>query len=215
MKKTLTVLMMVLLAALLVISCDSSTPPAKTYTVGDNGPAGGYIFYVNPNYEEGSSDTAKNWHYLEAAPADLENKYIFGFYRTGASGSNTTVGTAGGIGTGKSNTAALVKAMGDGAYSESSGTAKASYYAAKACADYGNDTAYDDWFLPSKDELDLMYTNLKEQGMGGTWQSSTSSSYWSSSEKDGNSACTKFFYNGDRKNENRGDNYFVRPIRSF
>jgi hypothetical protein len=34
------------------------------YEVGDVGPAGGFIFYKNPNY---ASD---GWRYLEAAPFD-------------------------------------------------------------------------------------------------------------------------------------------------
>lgn len=43
---------------------------------------------------------------------------------------------------------------------------KISDYAAKKCLNHeagGND----DWFLPSRDELDLMHKNLKLQGLGG------------------------------------------------
>ena len=32
--------------------------------------------------------------------------------------------------------------------------------AVNACLNYGNGTSYDDWFLPSKDEFALIYTNI-------------------------------------------------------
>ncbi|GHV10498.1 hypothetical protein FACS189491_00040 [Spirochaetia bacterium] len=45
------------------------------------------------------------------------------------------------------------------------------------CASFNYD-GYTDWFLPSLDELDLMYKNLAMKGLGGF----TGDWYWSSSE---------------------------------
>ncbi len=80
------------------------------------------------------------------------------------------------------------------------------YYAAKACADYGAKTAYDDWFLPSLDEPALMYTNLKEKD--GTWGSE---SYWSSSGNDNTSAWYVNFSDGDQISAVRTNSKGVRP----
>ena len=72
-------------------------------------------------------------------------------------------GTA--IGTGQANTTAIVTTQGAGSY------------AAQLCNDL-TVGGYNDWFLPSKDELDLMYENLYLQEVGGF----TDDYYWSSSE---------------------------------
>lgn len=56
-------------------------------------------------------------------------------------------------------------------------------YAAKLCGDLEvihNGILYDDWFLPSKDELDLMYKNLKLNKL----RDFSRTGYWSSSEDD-------------------------------
>ena len=62
-------------------------------------------------------------------------------------------GTGIDIGTGAANTYAIVTALGEGTY------------AAKLCHDL-NLNGYTDWFLPSIEELHLMYTNLHLAGLG-------------------------------------------------
>ncbi len=206
------------------------TTPSEVakYKVGDIGPAGGYVFYdCDADNSLGNADglvsTECGWRFLEVAPEDLsytnssgttKSTYLFGYYRTSSSGSNLTVGTKTAIGTGKANTEALVKAMGETAYTESSGTTKG-IYAAKACADYSiteDGTVYDDWFLPSKDELKLMYVNLYKQGLGSF---ATYDYFWSSSEYGNDNAWLQYFGSGNQDNTNRYDNSYVRPVRAF
>lgn len=185
----------------------------KTYTTFDYGPTGGYVFYDKGSYSDG-------WRFLEAAPEDLSYTddsgtlvytYPFGYYskdRTSSTGTNLEVGTSTDIGTGKNNTIALVNAMGTLTYTSSSGTTKGKY-AAKACDDYSlikDGVVYDDWFLPSKDELNLLYTNLSEKGLG----SFAKRNYWSSSEYDYRWAWSDYGYS-----ISKSDNNGVRPVRAF
>jgi hypothetical protein len=137
------------------------------------GPSGGYVFYENPTWE------TDGWRYLEAAPSDVivdpnDSLHIFGYYKV--EGTETHIGTNFGIGTGRANTNALVGAMGAAAHDNGSGTT--TDYAAKLCDDFTILTV-DDWFLPSKDELDLMFLRLHKEGLGGF---SGGQYYWSSSE---------------------------------
>lgn len=212
--------------------CHESRSEYKTYATGASGPAGGKVFYdCDADNESGNADGLKSsecgWRYLEAAPADL-GTFIFGYYRTSDSGSNLFVngtttynasnctGTA--IGTGKANTEKLVNAMGSQAYLSSSGSDKAAY-AAKACADYviGD---FDDWFLPSKDELNAVFTNLWVASHEGF----ASGYFWSSSEDSGNAgqAWEQYFDDsnpylgpGKKNLQTRFQSYYVRPIRAF
>ncbi len=180
------------------------------YIIGDIGPAGGLIFYDKGSYSDG-------WRYLEVAPSDIEvnGEYyqIFGYYRTTPGGDNLTVGTGTAIGTGEANTENLVESMGStgiNAYTQSMGTTTVSY-AANICANYTGGK-YDDWFLPSKDELNLMYENLYRKGLGGF----SSSYYWSSSEEFGGEyAWVQGFYYGDRLGNLQSDACRVRPVRAF
>jgi len=194
--------------------------------IGDIGPAGGYIFYdcdADNDVEYFSNDEVKTnkdglissecgWRYLEAAPEDLSGQYCFGYYRKSSFDENLSVGTYVAIGTGKANTEALVTAMGEAAYTESSGSEKG-MYAAKACADYSievDGVVYDDWFLPSKKELDLMFTNLCEKGLGSFVKNLYFYCYWSSSEYGVDCAYECGVYHTVR-----GDSYRVRPVRAF
>jgi hypothetical protein len=150
---------------------------APLYKIGDEGPAGGLIFYDKGNNSDG-------WRYLEAAPASTEWKDI----RWGPNGE--IKGTRTEMGTGKRNTQIIVNhAVATGG----------NYRAAWLCdsLEYGG---YDDWFMPSKAELNLMYLNLKERGLGGfvtEW-------YWSSSESGDNNSWTQGFGSGNQINDPYG-----------
>jgi hypothetical protein len=168
---------------------------APVYEIGDPGPAGGLICYVNL---DGFNSNGVICHYLEAAPADL------GTCQWG--GNNTNCGaTRTDIGTGAANTAALAT-HDHGTPSSGSGL----HIAARACAGYSYG-GYSDWFLPSKDELALMYTNLKAQELGGF----SDTDYWSSSENDSNYAWKQNFALGSQGTYQKVHERLVRAVRAF
>ncbi len=78
-------------------------------------------------------------------------------------------------------------------------------YAARMC-DIHEAGGYSDWFLPSKDELDLMYRYLKKNNLGGF----SEVYYWSSSENDAATAWTQPVGDGIQYYTSRG-NAFVGP----
>ncbi|MDR1786871.1 MAG: flagellar basal body-associated FliL family protein [Treponema sp.] len=173
------------------------------YKVGDTGPAGGTIFYMD---RAGFISNGVIWHYLEAAPADLPGTYQWGGYDASCS-------TGMAIGTGAENTAVLAS-HDHGTTDYGSGL----HLAAKACTNY-TFGGYSDWFLPSWDELNLMYTNLKKKGLGGF----SDSDYWSSSE-DGNGAAWGQYFDDSAPNfdndnhhtvEFKNDSLLVRAARMF
>jgi hypothetical protein len=156
---------------------------ATFYAVGDPGPGGGIVFYDKGNSGGG-------WRYLEAAPASAEFKAEWDLYKTSVPGTNT------GIGTGKRNTE-IVAGRGGAA--------------AKRCAALTTG-GYRDWFLPSKDELDLMYKNLKARGLGGF----SNSWYWSSSEYNSNvRAWCQNFSGGSQGYGSKDSANSVRAVRAF
>ncbi|MDR3301494.1 MAG: DUF1566 domain-containing protein, partial [Spirochaetaceae bacterium] len=174
---------------------DSATAGGTTYAVyaiRETGPAGGWIFYENQNY------AADGWRYLEAAPedcADAEWGLCWG------ENNNIDVpGTNTGIGMGKENTRLIVQKYPDGSY------------AAHLCKDYRGG-GKDDWFLPSKDELSLMWTNLKQQDLGGF----SGSYYWSSSQ-DGAGIIDSWlqdFSSGYQTRFRKYEAHSVRAVRAF
>jgi hypothetical protein len=174
-------------------STSSSTQPkastaSKTYSLGGTGPAGGTIFYDKGSYSDG-------WRYLEAAPASTEWKSK----EWGVKGEAVPSADGTAVGTGRRNTEDIIAAQGRG-----------DTYAAQLCAGltYGG---YSDWFLPSKDELDLMYENLHQQGIGGF----AGANYWSSSEYSYDSAWLQYFLNGNQYSYSKNNYYRVRAVRAF
>jgi hypothetical protein len=164
------------------------------FAPGDVGPAGGLIFYVNPNY------AADGWRYLEAAPFDQSAGAMWGCFRRAIPGAR---GTA--IGTGKQNTKDMLEACAE------PGTA------AFLCAHFRLN-GVDGWFLPSRDELAAMYRNLRAKGLGDFQDRGIvdNFTYWASSQNDADMAAHVDFadlgrLHGDDKDFPRR----VRAIRAF
>lgn len=159
------------------------------YALRDTGSAGGLIFYVK---EGGYSD---GWMYLEAAPASTEWTVIY----WGSSGTFISE-TKQGIGTGQSNTDIIVYWLDNNSEADR---------AAQIC-DALTEGSYNDWFLPSKDELGLMYTNLKDKGVGGFV-----GFYWSSSEINADGAWGQNFNDGNKYSGSKTGYGGVRAVRAF
>ena len=124
-----------------------NTRPSGNYTIGSKGPAGGYIFY-----DQGKD--INGWRYMEVTPMDIvsSNSYSMGCYCV------DVLNTSAAIGSGILNTKQW----------ESAGCVTiAKDYS------FGN---YKDWFVPSKDELNLIYQNLKLKNIGNF----NNIQYWSS-----------------------------------
>ena len=122
------------------------------------------------------------------------------------------VGTETAVGTGEANTTALL-AMGDTAYTSVLGDSEA-VYAGKVCYDFSWESEgllYEDWFLPAKDELNLMYQRLFIPRIGGL----SGNSYWSSSEGSDTLAWYQALFDGDQHGITRGSTFKIRPIRAF
>lgn len=242
------------LAAFTFVSCEPEKgPDREEYSIGSRGPAGGWIFYdCDADNDSGNADglvsSECGWRYLEAAPADItvgsSREFIYGFYMKSATGEKLYVNgttfynkddcTGVKIGTGKSNTEKLIAVMGSSAYYRNYVSYKyesTSLYAAKLCDEYSVN-GYDDWFLPSINELSEMYMALKCNGeadyclsnlgkthaVTSTEESRASfakSYYFSSSEYNDSSAHIQHFSNGNRHSDSRGFKYYVRAVRAF
>ena len=71
--------------------------------------------------------------------------------------------------------------------------------------------SYSDWYLPSKYELNLMYINLKAQGLGGF----ASAYYWSSIEYSSDFVWVQTFGNGNQHYFSKDCPLKVRAVRGF
>jgi DUF1680 family protein len=161
---------------------------------GDTGPAGGVIFYKNPNY------ATDGWRYLEAAPVDQSAGAKWGCFRRAIAGARGT-----GIGTGKRNTEEMLAAC---AEPES---------AASVCANYSLNGVRG-WFLPSRDELALLYRVWKTAAPGafaggGAVDNVT---YWASSQQTADMASHIDFADSGRQHSDDKDfPRRVRAVRAF
>ncbi len=153
------------------------------YFVGGFGPAEGIVFYDKGSYSDG-------WRYLEAAKSDQATRVEWGVRGTSVGGTST------GIGSGKANTEKIVNKLGSG------------NYAVRICYDLVLG-GYDDWFLPSRDELYELY---KQKDTVGSFASDI---YWSSSEYGSNYAWGQGFYSGGQYGDDKSLDVHVRAVRAF
>jgi len=186
--------------------------------IGSKGPAEGLIFYDKGEYTNG-------WRYLEAAPASSEFQAPWGLFGITCPGTNT------GIGTGKTNTDIIINLL------NANGQANKAAQICNALSING----INDWFLPSKEELEVMYSELcvKRNNIGGfgalyiqnckenkiDWNSASSKwYYWSSSDYKTigsleNTWVLNFkdgkLWHLNKAYFNRNCEYFVRAIRAF
>lgn len=159
----------------------------NTLSVGQTGPGGGIVFFNKGNTNGG-------WQYLESATSDQSTGIAWGCDGTSIPGTQLTVGS------GEVNTSLIV-----------AGCNEASF-AAKLCNDLVSG-GQSDWFLPSRDELNLMYLNMYLNSQGNF---NTSAYYWSSTET--NSYYAWFFlFNGGYANDyvNKYNAKYVRAVRAF
>ena len=85
-------------------------------------------------------------------------------------------------------------------------------FAAKACAEYSvieNGVLYDDWYLPSKYEMNLLYQQKRKVG------EFAESYYWTSTELINRGAWLQNFSNGSQVDYSTYNATYVRAIRAF
>ncbi|MDR2602891.1 MAG: DUF1566 domain-containing protein [Spirochaetaceae bacterium] len=168
--------------------------PEFEYEVGSSGPGGGIIFYKKATSKDG-------WRYLELAPAETEFNAPWGFYENGAYGPDG-LATELSIGAGRLNTQTVVSRM--SAYKKTGSAAQA--VRRISCG------GFNDWFIPSKDEMQEIWEALGSKGLGNfhavPYWTSSQSDYpyvWFFDFRDG-----KWYYNGRKPDVMR-----VRAIRAF
>ena len=181
----------------------TTTMTITVFTIGSIGPGGGKIFYYSVDgfscgtgFTNTGSPTGGKCHYLEVAtngssPAWTDATYAWSGNTITAIGTTSTA-----IGSGYMNTLAMI--------SQDNTINKAGTIA------HGfTGGGLTDWYLPSKDELNEMYN--QKTTVGG-FQNYT---YWSSSETNPAMAQNQDFNVSFQNSGQKGDTYYVRPIRAF
>lgn len=170
----------------------------SSYKVGDVGPAGGLIFYIDEQSE------FEDFDYLESAPFSCEGQEVA--WAANAQDLSKAINVVSSweensLGLGDESTEAML-ASGE----NFSNVATASGYASGL--ECGGES---DWFVPSKSELDLMYERLAKPGLGDF----TNGYYWSSSAYLAGRAWNMPFSEDVAFDGNKDGFFAVRPIRAF
>ncbi len=172
-----------------------------TYSVGDYA-LGGVVIWVD----------ATGYHGLICAKEDQSQSVRW------SGGTNfETMSRGDGIYAGEMNTAIIISAQ---------GVADGGDYAALLCAEYTNTVGgvnYGDWYLPSLEELDIIYQNraiievTSLANSGGGFSSAADQYYWSSTEVSSNSPWLQDFQNSGAQYQFIAKHayYMCRAVRKF
>lgn len=158
-----------------------------------------YFFYLD----------ASGCHGLIAAPSDQSTGIVWW------NGSNVdTYAYGNGIGAGEGNSQGIRRWQGE----------CASCNASELCQDLYLG-GYSDWYLPSKYELNLMWSNLADSDGNGQNNGPADPNnignfpnnrrYWSSTEYDTNNAWRQSFYSGAQDDWGKTSTGAVRAVRAF
>ena len=209
------------------------TPPADVcdanmqYACGDIGQSGvGTVFYASSTAFPCGANSASSCNYLEVAPnlwnpdSQISCKAATGGTSCGGTVQTTSdfsstgngfpwcLGSKGGsysingadatgVGAGFANTTAMLPVC----YPGDAGNVARSYTGG----------GLTDWSLPSKNELNALYTYSGRAGVGGF----NSGGYWSSTQYKGNYAWYESFYQGNQDYYEKYRTLGVRPVRAF
>ncbi len=165
------------------------------YKIGDTGPGGGIVFF--------DAGSVQPWgRYLEAGPQLAPTEWCGEDWELDIPGTMTTIGSG----------AANTKLMAD--------ACKAGAATSVIEFDGGGKT---DWFLPSKDELNVVYEQRETIGGFGVGNDGSSfDAYWSSTQSDAGTTgftdvvWTQYFDGGEQQgNDCKCNFYGVLPVRAF
>ncbi len=175
-----------------------SSGGGTTYSIGDFA-QGGIVFWVDETGEHG----------LVCTKSDLNGGSGIRWY----AGTNTyTMAKGDGPYSGELNTALIIASQSNG---------DGDTYAARICNELqiteGGKT-YGDWYLPSKEELNLMYQNktiIDATATANGGVAFATNYYWSSTEYNNGYAWRQYFSNGFQYFGNKFVTFRVRAVRAF
>ena len=176
-------------------SCGGSSKnePSPNIQIGDYH-EGGIVFYIDESGEHGLVASVSNIGSFKWEPtswgASSWNNYTY------------ILGTEIFFGFGESNTDNIISQLPISNVQQS----------AAAKANQHQFSGFNDWYLPSKEELELMYYHLNDEN------TFSNGEYWTSSQYDINAVWTymvNLSNNTGGNYKSKGENAIVRPIRSF
>lgn len=202
---------------------DAGTVADEKCKIGMTGPGGGLIFFVDYN------DQYAGFNYLEAAPTDgvFASSAATGVWATTVANCGAVSNAscqANSIYTQTGVALATIKGLHRGLFGGQSATnaiiakhagVALNLFAAGVADSYTapafNGVTISDYYLPTRDEIELMQKNLNNSGVGGF----VGNDYWSSSEGDASYAWTQAFDRGVQSDGGKSSTLYLRPVRAF